>query len=153
MFLLQVDDAVVDSLLNEIARALLEADVNIKMVGQLKKAIKLRVDLEETPAGSDRRKLIQRSVVSEITNLVNPDAEPYAMKKGKPNVIMFVGLQGSGKTTSIAKYANHYLRKGWKCCMVCADTFRAGAYDQLKQVYTHLDVLVPFVFSKKGVCD
>jgi len=133
-----VDDAVVDSLLNEIARALLEADVNIKMVGQLKKAIKLRVDLEETPAGSDRRKLIQRSVVSEITNLVNPDAEPYAMKKGKPNVIMFVGLQGSGKTTSIAKYANHYLRKGWKCCMVCADTFRAGAYDQLKQNATKL---------------
>jgi signal recognition particle subunit SRP54 len=34
------------------------------------------------------------------------------MKKGKPNVIMFVGLQGSGKTTSIAKFANHYLRKG-----------------------------------------
>ena len=48
------------------------------------------------------------------------------MKRGKPNVILFVGLQGAGKTTSIAKYAHYYQRRGWKTCMVCADTFRAG---------------------------
>jgi signal recognition particle subunit SRP54 len=108
------------------------------MVSQLKKAIKLRVNLEESPAGNNRRKMIQQAVMSELTNMINPDAEPYVMKKGKPNVIMFVGLQGSGKTTTIAKFANHYLRKGWKCCMVCADTFRAGAYDQLKQNATKL---------------
>ena len=58
--------------------------------------------------------------------LVDSGTKPYAMKKGKPNVIMFVGLQGSGKTTTIAKFANYYQRKGWKTCMVCADTFRAG---------------------------
>ena len=44
-----------------------------------------------------------------------------------------VGLQGSGKTTSVSKMAYHYKRKGWKSCLVCADTFRAGAFDQLKQ--------------------
>jgi signal recognition particle subunit SRP54 len=82
-------------------------------------------------------------------------------------VIMFVGLQGSGKTTTIAKFANYYQRKGWKTCMVsklngapsiglrlfrhplkslancgqvCADTFRAGAFDQLKQNATKLRV-------------
>jgi flagellar biosynthesis GTPase FlhF len=49
-------------------------------------------------------------------------------------VIMFVGLQGSGKTTTCTKYAYYYQRKGWKTCLVCADTFRAGAFDQLKQV-------------------
>lgn len=53
--------------------------------------------------------------------------------KGRPNVIMFVGLQGSGKTTTCTKLAYHYMKKGWKSCLVCADTFRAGAYDQLKQ--------------------
>lgn len=46
---------------------------------------------------------------------------------------MFVGLQGAGKTTSCMKYANYYKKKGFRVAMVCADTFRAGAYDQLKQ--------------------
>lgn len=70
---------------------------------------------------------------------------------------MFVGLQGSGKvlllyfsdnklqTTSIAKFANYYQRKGWRTAMVCADTFRAGAFDQLKQNATKLNV--PFYGS------
>ena len=57
----------------------------------------------------------------------------YTPVKGKANVIMFVGLQGSGKTTTCTKLAYHYQKKGWKACLVCADTFRAGAYDQLKQ--------------------
>lgn len=67
------------------------------------------------------------------------------MKKGEPNVIMFVGLQGAGKTTTIAKYAGHYQRKGWKVCMICCDSFRAGAFDQLKQNATKLRV--PFYGS------
>lgn len=46
---------------------------------------------------------------------------------------MFVGLQGSGKTTTCTKLAYHYLKKNWKSSLVCADTFRAGAYDQVKQ--------------------
>lgn len=53
--------------------------------------------------------------------------------KGKPNIIIFVGLQGNGKTTTIGKYATHYKRKGFKPALICADTFRAGAYDQLLQ--------------------
>lgn len=46
---------------------------------------------------------------------------------------MFVGLQGAGKTTTCTKYAYHYLKKGWRVGLVCADTFRAGAFEQLKQ--------------------
>jgi signal recognition particle subunit SRP54 len=46
---------------------------------------------------------------------------------------MFVGLQGSGKTTTCSKVAYYYKKKGWKVAMICADTFRAGAFDQLKQ--------------------
>lgn len=133
-----VDEEVLNAMLNDISRALLEADVNIRLVGQMKNAIKTRVNLVDGPAGTNRRKMIQRAVVDELVSMLNPETDPPAMKKGKPNVIMFVGLQGSGKTTTIAKYANHYLRKGWKCCMVCADTFRAGAYDQLKQNATKL---------------
>lgn len=63
----------------------------------------------------------------------NLGVKPYQPKKGKANIIMFVGLQGSGKTTTCTKMAWYYQKKGWKACLVCADTFRAGAYDQLKQ--------------------
>jgi signal recognition particle subunit SRP54 len=72
---------------------------------------------------------------------------------------MFVGLQGAGKTTTVTKLAYHYKRKGWKACLVCADTFRAGAYDQLRQnatkaklpfygSYTETD---PVVVAAEGV--
>lgn len=53
---------------------------------------------------------------------------------------MFVGLQGSGKTTTVTKLAVQYKRKGWKTAMVCADTFRAGAFDQLKQNATKANI-------------
>jgi hypothetical protein len=72
--------------------------------------------------------------MTELVSILDPGVKPYALRKGKPNVIMFVGLQGSGKTTTCTKYAYYYQRKGWKTCLVCADTFRAGAFDQLKQV-------------------
>jgi|Transcript_21746 signal recognition particle subunit SRP54 len=133
-----ISEEVLDKMLKDIAAALLEADVNVRVVGQLRKAIKTRAALEEEVAGANRRKLIQRAVVDELVNIVDPGVQPHEVKKGKPNVIMFVGLQGAGKTTTIAKFANYYQRKGFKCCMVCADTFRAGAYDQLKQNATKL---------------
>ncbi len=69
----------------------------------------------------------------ELVGLLDPGTKPFQPKKGQPNVIMFVGLQGAGKTTTVSKMAYHYKRKGWNPCVVCADTFRAGAFDQLKQ--------------------
>ena len=68
---------------------------------------------------------------------VTTKREKYAPKKGVPNVVMFVGLQGCGKTTTCTKYAHHYQKKGFKPALVCADTFRAGAFDQLKQNATN----------------
>lgn len=66
-------------------------------------------------------------------------------KKGRANTIMLVGLQGSGKTTTCTKLAHYYIRKGWKVCLVCTDTFRAGAFDQLKQNATKAGI--PFYGS------
>jgi signal recognition particle subunit SRP54 len=65
--------------------------------------------------------------------MVQVKKEAFVPVKGVSNVIMFVGLQGSGKTTSCTKLAHYYARKGWKVGLVCGDTFRAGAFDQLKQ--------------------
>lgn len=68
-----------------------------------------------------------------MCRLLDPGIQPYKFVKGKQNVVVFVGLQGNGKTTTIGKFAHYYKRKGWKPALVCADTFRAGAYDQLLQ--------------------
>ena len=83
--------------------------------------------------------------MDELVSMLNPDAQPPPMKRGQPNVIMFVGLQGCGKTTTCTKYAYLYKRKGFKCALVCADTFRAGAFDQLKQNATKAKI--PFYGS------
>jgi signal recognition particle subunit SRP54 len=80
-----------------------------------------------------------------LTNLLKVERELFVPKKGKANIVMFVGLQGSGKTTTCAKYAYYYKKKGWRVALVCADTFRAGAFDQLKQNAARIQV--PFYGS------
>jgi signal recognition particle subunit SRP54 len=167
---------VVAAILSDIARALIEADVNIKLVSQLRNNIQQKVEkyiadnMDSTKggaaasAGSIRQmqqqqqlsKLVQRAVVDELTNLLKPKQPSkkkggsssntaFQMKRGKSNIVLFVGLQGAGKTTTIAKFASYYQRRGWKTAMVCADTFRAGAFDQLKQNATKLRI--PFYGS------
>lgn len=93
------------------------------------------------------RKLIQRTVVEELTSMLESENKPYEFKKGKPNVVMFVGLQGSGKTTTCTKFAYHYMKKGWRVGLVCADTFRAGAFEQLKM--NAAKIKCPFFGHKK----
>ncbi|CAJ0751203.1 17757_t:CDS:10, partial [Entrophospora sp. SA101] len=147
-----IDAKVLDALLKEICHALLEADINIRLVGNLRNNVKDNVNIQEVPAGINKRKLIQKAVIDELCKLVDPGVEPYKPKKGTTNIIMFVGLQGSGKTTTCTKLAYYYQRKGWKVCLVCADTFRAGAFDQLKQNATKAKIpyygrqnLIPFL--------
>ncbi|PRD33849.1 UNVERIFIED_CONTAM: Srp54 [Trichonephila clavipes] len=150
---------VLDSMLKEICTALLEADVNIKLVKQLRENVRSVIDFEEMAAGLNKRRMIQSAVFKELIKLVDPGVKAWQPTKGKPNIIMFVGLQGSGKTTTCSKLAYYYLKKGWKTCLVCADTFRAGAFDQLKQnatkaripfygSYTEVD---PVVIAQEGV--
>ncbi|KAI8324707.1 signal recognition particle 54 [Martensiomyces pterosporus] len=128
-----IDDKALDALLREICGALLESDVNVRLVQQLRQNVKKKVNVDELASSSNKRKIIQTAVFDELCSLVDPGVEPWKPRKGRQNVIMFVGLQGSGKTTSCTKLAAYYKRKGMKVGLVCADTFRAGAFDQLKQ--------------------
>jgi len=125
--------------LNEISMALLQSDVNIKFVKRLKDNITLKFKLNEEKGGN-LRKMILSTVASELTALLSADKPAFVPKKGRPNVIMFVGLQGSGKTTTVAKYAHYWKKKNFRPCLICADTFRAGAFDQLKQNATKIKV-------------
>lgn len=165
-----IDTAALNTLLSEISRALIESDVNVSLVMKTREKIKERVGdavkkhEENTNSAANSNinitKVVQKAVVEELTSLLTPEqTKPYKMKRNKPNVILFVGLQGAGKTTSIAKFANFYQRKGWKTAMVCADTFRAGAFDQLKQNATKLRIPFygsyteadPVVIAEEGV--
>ncbi|KAL9185173.1 hypothetical protein ACHAXT_002950 [Thalassiosira profunda] len=144
-----------NALLSEISRALIESDVNVQLVMTLRTNVQKKVgDMvanggNTATSNANIARAVQRAVVDELTSMLTPSgdkvAKPYSMKRGKPNVVLFVGLQGAGKTTSIAKYAHYYQRRGWRTAMVCADTFRAGAFDQLKQNATKLRV--PFYGS------
>mmetsp|Transcript_13944 Transcript_13944/g.16823 ORF Transcript_13944/g.16823 Transcript_13944/m.16823 type:complete len:540 (-) Transcript_13944:446-2065(-) len=135
-----MDKTVIDSCLKEICAALLSADVNVRTVGELRKNVRNTIDADENASGINKRRTIERAVFKELVGMIDPGYPPFVLEKGKQNVIMFVGLQGAGKTTSVAKYALYYKRKGFKVAMVCADTYRAGAYDQLKQNATKVKV-------------
>lgn len=132
-YLSLLDLQVLDELLKEICRALLEADVNVRLVQTLRQNVKRTVNLETLAAGVNKKRIIQRAVFAELCRMVEPQKTAFRPVKGQPNVVMFVGLQGSGKTTSCTKLAHHYSRKGWRVGLVCGDTFRAGAFDQLRQ--------------------
>jgi signal recognition particle subunit SRP54 len=140
-----INKEVLDGLLKDICTALLEADVNIKLVKQLRENVRSVIDFDEMAAGLNKRRMIQMAVFKELVKLVDPGVKAWTPVKGKTNVVMFVGLQGSGKTTTCTKMAYYYVRKGWKCALVCADTFRAGAFDQLKQNATK--ARIPFYGS------
>lgn len=140
-----IDEEVLNGMLKEICAALLESDVNIMLVKKLREGVKKAIDFDEVAQGLNKRIIIQQAVFQELVKLVDPGIKPYQPKKGKANVIMFVGLQGSGKTTTCTKLAYYYKKKNWKACLVCADTFRAGAYDQLKQNATKAGI--PFYGS------
>nr|Q8MZJ6.1 RecName: Full=Signal recognition particle subunit SRP54; AltName: Full=Signal recognition particle 54 kDa protein [Geodia cydonium]AAM23234.1 signal recognition particle 54 kD protein [Geodia cydonium] len=154
-----INEEVLQAMLKEICTALLEADVNVKLVGKLRQNVRAAIDFEDMGAGLSKRRIIQTSVFNELCKLLDPGVPVWHPTKGHSNVIMFVGLQGSGKTTTCTKLAYHYQKKGWKTCLVCADTFRAGAFDQLKQnatkarvpfygSYTEMD---PVVIAQEGV--
>jgi signal recognition particle subunit SRP54 len=140
-----IDEDALDVVLKEICAALLQSDVNVRIVQSIRKNIKNSVDLEELAAGTNKYRLIQQTVFNELVAMLSCRKQPFELKRGVPNVIMFVGLQGSGKTTTCTKYAYQYAKRGWKVALVCADTFRAGAFDQLKQ--NAMKVKVPFYGS------
>ncbi|KAI8529438.1 hypothetical protein RHMOL_Rhmol12G0225000 [Rhododendron molle] len=140
-----IDEKALNDCLNEITRALLQSDVQFKLVRDMQTNIKKIVNLDDLAAGHNKRKIIQQAIFNELCKMLDPGKPSFAPKKGKTNVVMFVGLQGSGKTTTCTKYAYYHQKKGWKPALVCADTFRAGAFDQLKQNATKAKI--PFYGS------
>lgn len=125
-----IDASAIKELTRDIQRALLQADVNVKMVLNLTKKIEQRALTEKPPAGMDSRVHLVRIVNEEITALLGPQHEVPLKKQ----TIMMVGLYGQGKTTSCGKLAKYFQRKGLRPAFIACDVHRPAAYDQLKQI-------------------
>ncbi|HPP78138.1 signal recognition particle receptor subunit alpha, partial [Methanospirillum sp.] len=123
-----IDRAAVEELVKDLQRALISADVNVRQVMQLSQTIKKRALDEQPPKGVTAREHVLRIVYEELVALVGKKVEVTLEKQ----TILMAGLQGSGKTTTTAKLARFFKRKGMRVAVICADTFRPGAYTQIK---------------------
>ncbi|MGF3522055.1 MAG: signal recognition particle receptor subunit alpha, partial [Candidatus Bathyarchaeia archaeon] len=135
-----VDEATVKELVRDIQRALLQADVNVQLVLDISKRIEERAIKEKVPQGISRREHVIKVVYEELTRFVGEKNVPLKVEPGKKFVLMLVGIQGSGKTTHAAKLARYLQKRGLKPALICADTFRPGAYAQLQQLAARINV-------------
>src|SRR5512137_2003114 len=135
-----VDEAAVKELVRDIQRALLQADVNVQLVLGISKRIEERALKENVPPGISRREHVIKVVYEELTRFVGDKPVPIKMEPGRKKILMLVGIQGSGKTTHAAKLARYYQKRGLKPAMICADTFRPGAFAQLQQLANRINV-------------
>jgi len=137
-----VDEAAVKELVRDIQRGLLQADVNVQLVLNISRRIEDRALKEELPPGISRKEHVVKVVYEEITRFLGEKPVPFKIEPGKRRVIMLVGIQGSGKTTTAAKLARFLQKRGLKPAIICVDTFRPGAFDQLKQLADSINIPV-----------
>ena len=132
----------ISDMMREIRLALLEADVNYKVVKDFTNTVKEKALGEEVASSIHPGDLFVKIVKDELTELLGGESEELCLK-GDPAILMLVGLQGSGKTTTAGKLAN-FLRKkhSKKPLLVACDVYRPAAIDQLKQLGKQLNIEV-----------
>ncbi|MEM2024429.1 MAG: signal recognition particle receptor subunit alpha [Candidatus Caldarchaeum sp.] len=153
------DRKAVEELVRGIQRALLTADVKVELVQKLSDKIRERAVAERLPPGVSRKDHVARIVYEELTALLGRKPAKLTPDGKKPYVVMLLGIQGSGKTTTAAKLANYFKANGYKAGVVCADTYRPAAYIQLKQLLDPRGIPVygependdPIEIARKGV--
>ena len=135
-----VDERLIDELIKDIQRALLSADVNVQLVFQLSKDIKERALKEKTPKALSKKEHLIRIVYEELVKFLGEKDYDLKIEKKKPFKIMFLGLFGSGKTTTIAKVAKYFQKRGYKIAALGLDIHRPAAPQQLKQLCDKLNI-------------
>ena len=136
--------------LREIRRALLEADVNLRVVKAFISNIKDRAEGENVLQGVNPSQQLVKIVHDELVELLGKDAKPLDYS-GSPNLIMMLGLQGSGKTTSSAKLAVKLKKEGRNPLLVACDIYRPAAITQLKALGEQIEVEVYSEDNSKDV--
>ena len=125
-----IDEKSVNEFIKDLQRALIKSDVNVKLVLEFTKNLKSRI-LEEKRK-SISREFIVKTLYDELVKIIGKGEEIQINKR--PYKIVLVGLFGSGKTTTAAKIAKFYSKRGLKVALLALDTFRPAAYQQLKQL-------------------
>jgi signal recognition particle subunit SRP54 len=138
-----VDKDAVEELVREMQRSLLSADVDVSLVFRLSESIKKRA-LENLPPGLTRKEHVIKVVYEELTNIMGGEKTAVSLTNKK---ILLCGLYGSGKTSTAAKLARFYQKKGLKPMLICCDVVRPAAYEQLQQLAARIEV--PF-YGEKG---
>jgi fused signal recognition particle receptor len=128
-----IDEKKLDELLWDLEMGLLEADVAYSVIDSIKKDVKQeikRIPFDKGKAGN-LIEMVLKNAIGHVLKANNFDFNKFIEERKKPVVIMFVGVNGTGKTLSIAKIAFQLHKLGKTCVMAAGDTFRAGAIEQL----------------------
>jgi signal recognition particle subunit SRP54 len=128
-----VDEKLINELIRDIQKSLLQSDVNVKLVFELTKNIKEKALKEDVPKNLSKKEYLIKVVYEELVQFLGGEGAKININK-KPFYIMLVGLFGSGKTTHAGKLAKYYQKRGYKVGLISTDTWRPAAYEQLQQL-------------------
>ena len=136
-----VDEKEIKEFVRDIQRTLLYADVNVKIVMQVCQSIEKRALEEKPPPGLPRKDHIVKILYDEFIRILG---EPGVLNipTNRTNTILMIGIQGSGKTTTVGKLSRLLVKRGYNIGVVAADTFRPGAITQLKTICASISVPV-----------
>jgi signal recognition particle subunit SRP54 len=162
-----INEEIIDSLCKDVQRALLQSDVNVKLVISITNTLKERALNEQPPKGLSRKDHIITILYGELARLLGYSGETIkavdksqdledpiiSFKKQKQNLILMLGIQGSGKTTVTAKLARWLMKHGYRVGVIGADTWRPGALIQLKMNCNKINVEVYGEEENKNAID
>ncbi len=142
-----------DDLLWDLELALMEADVALPVVEEIKEGVKQNLLGKKYSRGHTLEEVVELSIkdaVHSVLRLNEFDFDDWYSKQSKPVVVMFIGINGTGKTTAIAKIANRLQKKDQTVVLAAGDTFRAGAIQQLT---VHADKLGCYIVKHNQDAD
>jgi len=154
-----VDENTINELVRGIQRSLLIGDVSVELVQKISENVRKRALEEKLPPGISRKDQVIKIVYEELVKLLGEEHAKLKIPRDRRYIIMMVGIQGFGKTTSIAKLAYYLKKNDYNVGVICADTYRPGACDQLEQllrdtkipVYRHDGEKDPVKIVKAGI--
>lgn len=143
-----IDEATLQEIAREIQRTLLKADVPLDLVKTFTDNAVKRIREEKPPAGIPPREYLIYVLYEELVKLMGGEQPAEFKPTKKPYIVLLLGVEGSGKTTTSAKLARYLMKRGYKVGMVETDTIRPAAFDQLKQLAEKIGA--PFYGERDG---
>ena len=128
-----VDKKLIEEVVKDLQRALIESDVNVSLVKEISDSLK-EIAANEKIKGVEKREQIIKILHDKLLEMLGSEKRELELKKGKSQKILLLGLYGSGKTTTTAKLANYYNKRGLKTCILGLDIHRPAAREQLEQL-------------------